>query len=178
LAAAWGIPVAAGIFRDVSAGTPLGWAIAVGVGVVERWLLGEDEPSPDLHGGVHADRDAVESWESFWLASVGEDTRVSLLSWQGLFSARNGGGSSVFANRPQVKEWETWRLIRHDDKTVSFQTINGHYLTARDGGGRECWADAERIGPFERFSIVDLPDGRIALKTQAKGKFVSVQRDL
>jgi hypothetical protein len=178
LASAWQIPVAAGIFGQVAAGTPLGWAIAVGVGVVERFILGADEPNPDQHGGVHADRDHVEAWESFWMNCLNSDTRVSILSWQGLFSARNGGGSSVFANRPQVKEWETWRLIRNGDGSVSFQTWDGHYLTARDGGGRECWADATSIGPFEKFELVNLPDCRVALKTQARGKFVSVQQDL
>lgn len=175
LAAVLDLPVAAGIFGAVAAGTPLGLAIATGLGLVVHGL--QHPPDPDEHGAVHADRDRAQSWETFLLAQVGERNKVGLLSWQGLFSAIGGGGSGVYANRPAVKDWETWTLIENGDGTVSFQTANGHFLVAEGGGGRECQADRTAIGPWEKFVIVNLPDGKIALKTHDQGKFVSVQQD-
>jgi hypothetical protein len=173
LAAALGVPVVASIFSAVASGTPLGWAIAGGVGLVVN--LFESAPDPNAHGSVMADRDQAQQWESFFMGQLGNDNKVSLLSWVGLFSAQNGGGQGVYANRLKVGDWETWTLIANSDGTVSFQTHDGHFLCAEQGGGQECQANRTSIGTWEKFYLVNLPDGKIALKTHDKGKFVSVQ---
>ena len=174
LSSALNLGIVGAIFQQVAAGTPLGWAIAGGVG----WLvqLFQPEPDPNQFGAVLADRRDPFAWESFILGQLGSGNQVSLLSHMGLFSAQMGGGYGVYANRPQVGEWETWTLITNGDGTVSLQTFNGHYLCAEEGGGRECQANRTAIGPWEKFFLVNLPDGRIALKTLDKGLFVSVQK--
>ena len=171
-----GIPAAARVLELVRSGTPLGWAVAGGLGFIINLALAE--PSADQHGGVHADRDQIQQWETFTIAEVG-DGEIALLSWQGFFSARDGGGAEVFANRPEVLPWERWRLIHNgDDGTISFRTVNGHFLVAEEGGGRECWANRTAIGPWEKFFIEFLPGGQIALRTLVQRKIVSVQQDL
>jgi hypothetical protein len=177
LANTLGLATAGKIFELIGGGTPLGWAIvgALGLGIIELFL---PEPDPDQHGGIHADRDAIGPWESFTMSFLEGENEVSLLSWQGFFSARDGGGGQVFANRPWVKEWERWTMIKNDDGTVSFKAFNGHFLVAEEGGGRECWANRTAIGPWEKFIMVPAPDGKIALKTLERQKFVSVQQDL
>lgn len=173
LAGALNVGVAASIFNAVASGTPLGWAIAGGLGYVVNLL--EPEPDPNAHGAVLADRTQIGDWESFTMATVGAGNKVSLLAWQGLFSAQSGGGHGVYANRMQVGDWETWTLIGNPDGTASLQTINGHYLTAEGGGGSVCQADRTAIGNWEKFFLVNLPSGKVALKTHDQGKFVSVQ---
>ena len=171
LAAALEIPAAAQVFSLVSSGTPLGWALAGGIGYVADAL----EPSPDIHGSVMADRNQALEWESFTLATIAPGNQVSLLSHVGLFSAQGGGGQGVYANRTQVQDWETWTLFDNGDGTASLRTIDGHFLTAEEGGGRECQANRTAIGNWEKFYIVNLPNGKIALRTHDQGKFVSVQ---
>jgi hypothetical protein len=151
----------------------LGWAICAALGLGVRLL----EPAPDIndHGGVHADRDQPQQWESFLLGQVGTGNQVALLSWHGFFSAQMGGGQGVYANRPAVGDRETWTLINSGDGTVSFRTINGHCLCAEQGGGRECQADRTTIGDWEKFVVVNLPGGKIALRTYSQGTYVSVQ---
>ncbi len=143
-----------------------------------RLNLLEKAPDPNAHGHIWANRDAADKWESFLLAQVAPGNKVSLLSWQGLFSAQGGGGNDVYANRPTVGDWETWTLIDNNDGTVSFQSFNGNYLSAQLGGGSGAalYANRTAIGSWEKFYVVNLPDGRIALKTHDSGKFVSVQQ--
>jgi hypothetical protein len=174
LAQALGIPVVASVFAEVAKGTPLGWALAAGLGLAVRLI----DPPPDIndHGAVTADRDQAAQWESFRIGHHG-DGRVSILSWQGFFSAQMGGGHGVYANRPEIGDWETWRLIRNDDGSVSLQTFDGHYLCAEEGGGRECQANRTSIGDWEKFALVPLAGGQVALRSWTRGKFVSVQQD-
>jgi hypothetical protein len=174
LAAALDVPVAASIFSAVESGTPLGWAIAGAVGLVVNLL--ESAPDPNAHGSVMADRDQAGEWESFLMAQLGSGNAVSLLSWQGLFSAQNGGGQGVYANRPKVGDWETWTLIDNQDGTISLRTHDGHFLCAEQGGGRECQANRTSIGTWEKFYLFNLPSGKVALQTHDRRKYVSVQR--
>ena len=174
LGAALNLPVVAGVLTAVESGTPLGWAIAGALGLAVD--LFSPAPDPNAHGHIWANRDQPAEWESFILGQLGEGNKVSLLSWQGLFSAQQGGGNDVYANRPQVGDWETWTLIDNNDGTVSFQTFNGNYLSAEQGGGVACYANRTTIGTWEKFYLVNLPDGKVALKTHDKGKFVSVQQ--
>ena len=109
------------------------------------------------------------------MGSIGDGSKISLLAWQGFFSAQMGGGHGVYANRPQVGPWETWTLIDNHDGTISLQTNDGHFFCAEEGGGRECQADRTAIGNWEKFYLVNLSDGRVAFKTHDKGQFVSVQ---
>ena len=97
------------------------------------------------------------------------------MSWQGLFSAQDGGGGDVYANRVQVGPWETWNVIDNHDGTLSFQTTNGHLLTATNGGGSGsyCLTTPTNIGASERSDKEDVAGGHIALKTQ-KGTYLSV----
>ena len=173
LQAALSVAPVARAFAEVARGTPFGWAVAAGVGIVIDLLAAE--PNPDEHGGIHADRDRVGSWETFTLAYMNSTHAVSLLSHMGTFSARDGGGGPVYANRPWVREWETWTLLHNPDGTVSLRSWNGHFFVAEDGGGRECWANRTAIGDWEKFHLENLPGGQIALKTVVKGKYVSVQ---
>jgi hypothetical protein len=174
LGATLGLPVVAGVLTAVEAGTPLGWALAGALGLAVNLL--EAAPDPNAHGHIWANRDTAAQWESFILAQVGAGNKVSLLSWQGLFSAQSGGGNDVYANRPQVGDWETWTLIDNNDGTVSFKSFNGNYLSAQLGGGTGVYVNRTTIGTWEKFYMVNLPDGRIALKTHDLGKFVSVQQ--
>ena len=175
LGAALDVPVAASVFQAVEAGTPLGWAIAGAVGLVVD-LLGS-APDPNAHGAVVADRDQAQGWESFLMGSLGDTQHFSLLSWQGFFSAQQGGGDGIYANRPEIGEWETWTLIDNFDGTVSFKAFNGQFLTAEGGGGRECNANRTAIGTWEKFHIDNLPSGKVALRTLDHNKFVSVQQN-
>jgi hypothetical protein len=175
LAQALEIPVVATIFAEVAKGTPLGWALAIGVGAIENIFEGA-EPDINDHGAVHADRDQALEWESFLLGRI-DDDHVALLSWQGLFSAQMGGGHGVYANRVEVGEWETWRLIDHGDGTVSLQTFDGHWLCAEEGGGRECQVNRTEVGELEKFVLEELPGGKVALRTTALGKYLSVQQN-
>jgi hypothetical protein len=143
--------------------------------LVTAWRLFGQTPELNDFGHVEANRDRIGPWESFVMAQLGAGTQVSLLSWQGLFSAQGGGGGGVYANRPQVGPWERWNLIDNQDGSFSFQTDNGHYLCAEGGGGTFCVADRKAIGSWERFIIEHLPDGRIALKTWENKKYVSIQ---
>ena len=174
LGATLNLPVVASVLTAVEYGTPLGWALAGALGLAVD--IFSSPPDPNAHGHIWANRDQPAEWESFILAQVGEGNKVSLLSWQGLFSAQLGGGNDVYANRPQVGDWETWTLIDNNDGTVSFKTFNGNYLSAEQGGGVACYANRTTIGTWEKFYLVNLPDGKIALKTHDKGKFVSVQQ--
>lgn len=169
------IPVVASVLSLVTSGTPLGWAIAGGFGLAIDLL--KPEPDPNTHGAVLANRGDAREWESFYLAQLGEDNKVSLLSWQGFFSAQQGGGQGVYANRPVVGPWETWTLIDNHDGTVSFQTIGGHFLCAENGGGRECQANRTNIGNWEKFFLRYLPNGKVAMQTHDQSQFVSVQQD-
>ncbi len=100
----------------------------------------------------------------------------ALLSWQGLFSAQNGGGGEVYANRVQVGPWETWTLINNADGTVSLQSTDGHFLSALNGGGGSyCTVTPTVIGNSERFLMQTLPDGHIALRTHDRNTYLSVQ---
>lgn len=173
LAAALNIPVVAGAFSAVAAGTPLGWAIAGGIGLAESLL--KVAPDPNDHGAIVANRGEAGLWESFILAQVGDGARVSLLSWRGLFSAQGGGGAGVYGNRVEVGDWETWNLIPHPDGTVSLQTVNGHFLCAERGGGDVCKADRTGIGDWEKFRLINLLEGKVALQTFVSNQFVSVQ---
>jgi hypothetical protein len=172
VAAALAIPTVAAVFSAVSAGTPFGWAIAAAAGILIELL--EDEPDPDEHGHVEANRKQAQDWESFTMASLGGD-QVSLLSHMGLLSARGGGGSAVFANRIEVGEWERWTLIQHGGGLISLRSSNGNHLVAETGGGRECNANRSQIGDWEKFRLERLPSGKVALKTLVTGDFVSVQ---
>jgi hypothetical protein len=172
VAAALSIPTVAAVFSAVSAGTPLGWAIAAGVGLIIGEL--DHEPDPDEHGHVEANRQQAQDWESFTMASLGGD-QVSLLSHVGLLSARGGGGSAVFANRIAVGEWERWTLVQHGGGLISLRSSNGNYLTAEAGGGRECNANRPQIGDWEKFRLEQLPSGKVALKTLVTGDYVSIQ---
>jgi len=174
LGATLGIPVVASVLTALESGTPLGWALAGALGLAAD-LLGS-EPDPNQHGHIWANRDNAGPWESFIMAQVGTGNKISLLSWQGLFSAQMGGGNDVYANRPQVGDWETWTIIDNNDGTVSFKSFNGNYLSAQQGGGLALYANRTSIGDWEKFYIVNLPDGRVALKTHDKGRFVSVQQ--
>ena len=170
-----GIQTVATVFAAVAANTPLGWALAGAAGAAINLLL--PAPDPNEHGGIHADRTTVGPWESFILSEIPPGSLVTVLSWQGLFSAQNGGGGDVFANRPQRGPWETWALLDNHDGTVSLKSTNGPYLTATNGGGpgSYCVASAPTIGPNEKFHLENLPNGHIALKTAAKGTYLSVQ---
>jgi hypothetical protein len=174
IASTFGIPVAAEVFSRIASGTPLGWALAATAGAIVNLLL--PTPDPNDHGGIHADRTVVGDWERFVLSAQPKD-QISLLSWQGLFSAQNGGGADVYANRPQQGPWETWTLINNGDGTVSFRTNNGHFLTATNGGGdgSYCMADRTATGNWERFYMQLLGDGHVTIRTHDKGTFLSVQ---
>jgi hypothetical protein len=176
LGATLGIPVVAAVLTAVEAGNPLGWALAGALGFAVNLL--DPAPDPNTHGHIWANRDQPQQWETFILAQVAAGNKVSLLSWQGLFSAQNGGGNDVYANRPQVGDWETWTLIDNNDGTVSFKSFNGNYLSAQQGGGdgSAVYVNRTAIGTWEKFFLISLPDGRVALKTHDKGKFVSVQQ--
>ncbi|HEX4488046.1 MAG TPA: hypothetical protein VH088_17340 [Terriglobales bacterium] len=174
LASALNLGVVATVLNAVESGTPIGWALAGALGLAVD-LLGS-EPDPNQHGHIWANRDAAGEWESFVLAKTGDGDKVSLLSWQGLFSAQMGGGGDVYANRPQVGDWETWTLIDNNDGTVSFKSFNGNYLSAEQGGGAALYANRTIIGTWEKFYLVTLSGGKIALKSHDKGKFVSVQQ--
>jgi hypothetical protein len=177
LANALGLATVGKVFSLLRAGTPLGIALGVALAILP-WPFSGPEPDPDQHGGVHADRDQIGEWESFFRTELGNG-EISLLSWQGHFSARGGGGGPVFANRPEVKEWERWKVIENGDGSVSLKTFNNHFLVAEDGGGRECRANRTAIGPWEKFRIENLSNKeKIALRTVTKAKYVSVQRDL
>jgi hypothetical protein len=176
LAGALGLGTVATVFKLLGGGTPFGIALGVALAVLP-WPFSGSEPDPDQHGGVRADRDQIGEWERFTMTGLGND-EITLLSWQGHFSARGGGGGPVYANRPWVKEWERWKLIDNGDGSVSFKTHNGHFLVAEEGGGRDCWANRTAIGPWEKFRIENLPDGKIAIRTITKAKYVSVQKDL
>ena len=171
-----GVQVAATVFAGIEAGTPLGWALEGAVAGTIIKLL-EPAPDPNAHGGVHADRTAAGDWERFILAQLPPGNHIALLSWQGLFSAQNGGGGDVYANRPTVGPWETWTLIHNPDQTVSFQSTGGHFLSALNGGGNGsvCTVKATAIGSTERFFLQNLPGGHISIKTHDKGTFLSVQ---
>jgi hypothetical protein len=170
-----GISGVAGVFNLVSSGNPLGWALAAGVGILIDFA--KPTPDPNEHGGIHADRTKVDAWERFILSQVGPNNQVALLAWQGLFSAQNGGGDDVYANRPSLGPWETWTLVDNKDGTVSFMTQNGQYLNASDGGGNGsfCRANSPKIGDWERFILEQQANGHIALKTFARGTYLSVQ---
>ncbi len=177
-AAAYQLSGVAIVVNAIESGTPLGWALAAGVGLLSdlglKNLFGKPEPDINDHGAVMADRNTVGQWETFTMASKGAGT-VWLTGWLGLFSAQGGGGAGVYANRPSPPQaWETWTLIDNGDGTVSLKTINGHFLCAEEGGGRECQADRTQIGQWEKFVIVPLSDGQIALRAQ-NGQFISVQ---
>jgi hypothetical protein len=176
LGAALNLPVVASVLAAVESGTPLGWALAAALGFAVN-LLGS-APDPNEHGHIWANRDQAQQWESFLLAHIDDGNKVSLLSWQGLFSAQMGGGNDVYANRPQVGDWETWTLIDNGDGTVSFKSFNGNYLSAQEGGGdgMAVYVNRTAIGDWEKFYLVNMPDGKVALKTKLKGKFVSVQQ--
>jgi len=174
LGATLGIPVVASVLTALESGTPFGWALAGALGLAVD-LLGK-APDPNEHGHIWANRDTAGPWETFILAQVGKDSKVSLLSWQGLFSAQMGGGNDVYANRPQVGDWETWTFVDNNDGTVSFKSFNGNFLSAEQGGGVALYANRTTIGDWEKFYIVNLPGGKVALKTHDKGKFVSVQQ--
>lgn len=176
LGATLGIPVVASVLSLVEAGNPLGWALAGALGLATT-LIGS-EPDPNQHGHIWANRDTAAQWESFIMATIGNGNKVSLLSWQGLFSAQNGGGNDVYANRPQVGDWETWTFVDNNDGTISFRSFNGNYLSAQQGGGdgMAVYVNRTTIGTWEKFILVNLSDGKIALKTHDKGKFVSVQQ--
>ena len=172
LATAFQVSGVAAVLSALQSGTPLGWALLIGIGLIPDFL----KPQPDVndHGAVMADRNRVAEWETFTMGSL-EGNTVSILSWLGFFSAQNAGGAGVYANRPVIKDWETWTLVNNHDGTVSFRTFNGHYLTAENGGGRECQANRTQIGDWEKFSVVPLPSGQIALQAR-NGQFVSVQK--
>jgi len=176
LGATLNLPVVASVLAAVESGTPLGWALASALGLAVDLL--QSAPDPNEHGHIWANRDQPQEWESFILAQVGDGNKVSLLSWQGLFSAQMGGGNDVYANRPQVGDWETWTLIDNNDGTVSFKSFNGNYLSAQEGGGdgMAVYVNRTTIGNWEKFYLVNLTDGKVALKTHDKGKFVSVQQ--
>src|SRR5262249_6914869 len=133
----------------------LGWALEGAVAGAIINLL-EPAPDPNAHGGVHADRPAV--GERFILAQLPPSNHIALLSWQGLFSAQNGGGGHIYVNRPTVGRWETWTLINNPDQTVSFQSTGGHFLSALNGGGNDsfCTVKATAIGSTERFFLQNL----------------------
>ncbi|HTC14745.1 MAG TPA: hypothetical protein VK695_02985 [Steroidobacteraceae bacterium] len=172
--AALNLPVVGGIFTAIESGTPLGWALAAAAGLVID--LAGQTPDPNAHGHIWANRDSPQDWESFFLGQLGVGNTVSLLSWQGFFSAQQGGGGDVYANRPQVGQWETWTLVSNNDGTVSFQSFNGNYLSAQMGGGTACYANRTAIGDWEKFYLVYLPNGKVALKTHDTGQFVSVMQ--
>lgn len=156
----------------LTSGTPMGWALAAAAG----WAidLALDEPDPNEHGAVTADRGQAGPWESFLMTQL-HGERVTLLSHMGLFSAQACGGSSVYANRPHVGEWEVWTLVDNRDGTCGLRTTNGHYLVAENGGGTICNANRTTMGPWEKFPLEPLPGGRVALRTAGSGRRVSVQ---
>jgi hypothetical protein len=175
IAAGLGIGTAAKVYSSVAGGTPLGWAIVFALGGIVKLL--QPAPDPNEHGGIHADRIAAGDWERFIMMQIPPGQQIALLSWQGLFSAQNGGGADVYANRVKLDKWETWNFVDNHDSTVSLQTIDGHYLTATNGGGDDsyCKADSTAIGTWERFYLENQPGGHIALKTHDKGTYLSVQ---
>jgi hypothetical protein len=99
--AALGITTAASVLAAVMGGISVGVALATALGI-DLSHIGSS-PDPNEHGGIHADRPKAQEWEMFILSQLGPNNQVALLSWQGLFSAQNGGGADVYANRPQLR---------------------------------------------------------------------------
>jgi hypothetical protein len=115
---------------------------------------------------------AVNRWPArFALAGLGvftgmvvsaEDRSVSFQTSSGgaFLTARNGGGSDLYANKYGPGPWETFRLIdidggkllNHD--RVCLRTSGGHFVVAEMGGGREVKANRTQCGPWETFRIV------------------------
>jgi hypothetical protein len=163
------------VLTEVALGLPV---VAVVASLFNGLFGHHDDPNPDTRGAVKANRPAVGDWESFLLMAV-DGGQVALLSWQGFFSARNGGGGPVYANRPWVQVWEHWTFIRNDDGTVSFRTSDGgHYLGTSATPDDSCFADQTSIvtepgKSWCRFQMASLPAGHISLK--AITGYVSVQ---
>ena len=86
LGATLNIPVVASVLTAIESGTPFGWALAGALGLAVNLL--EKEPDPNQHGHIWANRDEAKEWESFILAKIADGNKVSLLAWQGLFSAQ------------------------------------------------------------------------------------------
>jgi hypothetical protein len=164
---------AGGVIADIFHGAFSGGGAAVSN--IWQHIIGgghHDHPAPHTVGAVEANRQQIQSWESFVMFGTG-GTTVSLLSYEGYFSAQSDG--SVYANRAEAQAWEQWNLIRNGDATWSLRSVAfNRYFTAEQGGGDVCNANRTAIGDWEKFRPVFTSNG-LGLKTLNKGLFVSVQ---
>jgi hypothetical protein len=149
--------------------------IAAVVGLVSG-IFGKHD-TDTTPGAVKANQSSIGGQEAFVLIGVGKgNDQITLLSWQGFFSAQQGGGAQVYANRAVASIWETWTLLRNSDGTVSFRTFdNQHYLGTSSIPDHSCWADQTQNSPggWCRFTMQDLGSGHVALKT-VYGTYVTV----
>lgn len=176
-AVAKGVCSTPGIITLLATGGNLPIAAVVGL---LNGIFGKHDATDTTAGAVKADQPSIGGQETFVLIGVGKgNDQVALLSWQGFFSAQQGGGAQVYANRAVASIWETWTLLRNSDGTVSFRTFdNQHYLGTSSIPDHSCFADQTQNSPggWCRFKMQDLGGGHVALKT-VYGQYVTVWKN-
>jgi hypothetical protein len=148
-------------------------------------IFGHNNPPDTTPGAVKANvkvanLNQLTAHETFVLMGVGSgNDQAALLSWQGFFSAQQGGGAQVYANRSVASIWETWTLIDNGDGTVSFRAYDGkHYLGTSSIPDHSCWADQTQNQPHGwcRFKMEYLDGCHVALQT-VYGTYVTVWKN-
>jgi hypothetical protein len=164
------------IITAILTGNPV---VGAAAGIITG-LFSHNNPPDTTPGAVKANVNAIGAHETFVLIGVGRgNDQVALLSWQGFFSAQQGGGAQVYANRAVASIWETWTLINNGDGTVSFRTYDGkHYLGTSSIPDHSCWADQTQNQPrgWCRFTMQHLDGCHVALKT-VYGTYMTVWKN-
>eukprot|EP01116_Phalansterium_solitarium_P014002 TRINITY_DN3148_c0_g1_i4.p1 TRINITY_DN3148_c0_g1~~TRINITY_DN3148_c0_g1_i4.p1 ORF type:complete len:418 (-),score=50.27 TRINITY_DN3148_c0_g1_i4:258-1511(-) len=101
------------------------------------------------NGRAVCDRDALGSWETFELVSLGSD-QVALKSAHGAYLCAEPFGR-VVCDRVHRREWETWTVCRLADDQVALRSWHGRYLSAQPDGRLQ--ANRRDLLAWETFRV-------------------------
>lgn len=153
-------------FHEVDVG---GGFIALRANVNGRFVTAESAGAAPLI----ANRTVVGSWERFTVVGNSDGSISLRASVNGRYvTAENAGAAPLIANRTAIGRWERFDRISAPVVVSLLATVNDRYVTA---GSTPLIANATAVGAAQRFDLIDLGRGRIALRAQVNGRFVTAE---
>jgi len=121
-----------------------------------------------------ADRDIPQDWETFEKVDLGGQKIGLRCVANGKFvCAENAGVKPLIANRAAAGDWEAFHLVRLD-AMVALRSMANNAFVGQQVASTSLIAKTTNVTP-ETFEVVGLGGQRIALRSNAKGKFVCAE---
>lgn len=101
---------------------------------------------------VIADKEKINSWETFTLVRYKNNECAFLSCHNFFFSSNISGNGEITAFSEIASDWERFKLIELGNRFVAFKASNGKYLSL-DEKTKTLFATADKIGANEKFKI-------------------------